>query len=214
MIRLFWLKLQAQTEASLHTLCESNDFQRSAEDVADICVYGHEYVQSRVADSTPPGHHSKAIVIGESDLLGSDSFLDDCDFILPLGVPAPFLKHVIKQAVRQLELGRQNHNYSDQVLHEQEQFRRLMDIGLAMSAEQDHQTLLERILREARRFGECDAASIFLVDRSQQVPELVFKLTQNDSLSLDFKEQHFALDDSSLAGHAALSGDVLNIADV
>lgn len=203
-ISLFWSGLPEQASECLEALAADSGFHKSQESEADICLYGlHATTHLCSAD---------ALVMVEQASV--NSVHKNSDFLLPPGVPVTVLRHVMKQAVCQLELTRQNAQYISQVLHEQEQFQRLMDIGLALSAEQDHQTLLERILTEARRFGECDAASIFLVDRQTEEPELVFKLTQNDTLAIDFTEQRFPLDESSLAGHCALSGEVLNFEDV
>lgn len=205
-ISLFWCDLPQGADESLSALCYADEFFISAEADADICIYGHNHCRGVSTDL--------AIIMRESDVLLSASGAPDCDYLLPVGVPVAHLQHVLKQAVSLLKLRQKNEEKDRQLQYEQDQFQRLMDIGLALSAEQDHHQLLERILKEARRFGECDAASIFLIDRSAEEPELVFKLTQNDSLVIDFKEHHFALDDSSLAGHAALSGELLNIADV
>ena len=65
----------------------------------------------------------------------------------------------------------------------------------------------------------CDAASIFLIDRhakseSHQPPDLVFKLTQNDSIDFHFQEQRFDLDNRSVAGYSALTGEIINLDDV
>ena len=125
---------------------------------------------------------------------------------------------------------------------EHKQISRLLDIGQALSAERDHDVLLARILKEARLLACCDAASIFLIDRrndndgasineniqhavavnseasksvaSQSVPELVFKLTQNDSIDFHFEEQRFSLDHQSVAGYSASTGSIVNLDDV
>lgn len=49
---------------------------------------------------------------------------------------------------------------------------------------------------------------------SQSVPELVFKLTQNDSIDFHFEEQRFSLDHQSVAGYSASTGSIVNLDDV
>ena len=47
-----------------------------------------------------------------------------------------------------------------------------------------------------------------------QHPELVFKLTQNDSIDFHFAEQRFSLDHHSVAGYSASTGSIVNLDDV
>ncbi len=90
----------------------------------------------------------------------------------------------------------------------------LVEVGIALSVEQNLDKLLAKILSEGRRLACCDAASLFLVDRSdEKQPRLSFKLTQNASVPVSFEEHSIALTESSIVGYCALSGEVLNIDD-
>ncbi len=142
----------------------------------------------------------------------------DC-ILVPTGMPQVFLKNAIVKALSQLTTQQQLKLSHENLQHEHEQLSRLLDVGQALSAERDHDTLLARILKEARLLACCDAASIFLIDRHagndiNQAPDLVFKLTQNDSIDFDFQEQRFGLDNRSVAGYAALTGEIVNLNDV
>ncbi len=90
----------------------------------------------------------------------------------------------------------------------------LSDIALSLSTEMEYSELLETILLEARRLAGCDAGSLYLLDEAGEEPELVFKLTQNDSREFPFAEQRLPLTADSLAGYVALRGDELDIPDV
>lgn len=90
----------------------------------------------------------------------------------------------------------------------------LSDIALSLSAEMEYSDLLETILLEARRLAGCDAGSLYLLDESGDEPELVFKLTQNDSREFQFAEQRLPLTADSLAGYVAMMGTELDIPDV
>ena len=90
----------------------------------------------------------------------------------------------------------------------------LSDIALSLSTEMEYSDLLETILLEARRLAGCDAGSLYLLDDSEEEPELVFKLTQNDSREFPFTEKRLPLTADSLAGYVALMGDELDIPDV
>lgn len=102
-------------------------------------------------------------------------------------------------------------------LNLQDRLRRLNEIGVALSAERDLQKLLRLILLEARLFTRADAGTLYLVGDKV----LTFEITQNDTLGKD--DTHWEresqippvpLDKKSASGYAALTGEILNIADV
>ncbi len=91
----------------------------------------------------------------------------------------------------------------------------LSQIGIALSAEKDLSRLLEMVLSKGRELSDCEAASLFLVDKSDEAnPLLSFKLAQNEMIELDFEANTFPLSKKSLAGYVALTGKTLNIPDV
>ncbi len=177
----------------------------SDRDTAELAVYPAS--ETDLCAAAPAGQ----IRLLEDSSTSSDT---EADFFLPAGMPAAFLYHALRQAIRLVQQQRDIRHLQQQLGQQQQQAERLMDIGMALSAEQDHARLLDKILQEARRFASCDAASIFLIDDNADGRELVFKLSQNDSLAIPFEEQRFPLDASSLAGFAAQTGQILNFADV
>ena len=69
--------------------------------------------------------------------------------------------------------------------------KELSNIGIAMSAEKNLYKLLTMVLEEGRKFGNCEAASLYLViNAKSENPELLFKLTQNSKMKFDFKEMN------------------------
>ena len=97
-------------------------------------------------------------------------------------------------------------------------FRELVQIGITLTSERDLATLLERILTEARRFTRAEAGTLFLREGEQ----LQFAVVQNDLLARELgeeemrrrlQEQPLHLRELSLAGHGALTGDILNLHD-
>ena len=92
----------------------------------------------------------------------------------------------------------------------------LNEIGISLSSEQDYDTLLSLILSKSREITNCDAGSLYLLDRAKDVGNsLIFKLVQNDSLAnIEFKEYALPLTRSSLAGYVALTGEFINLEDV
>lgn len=90
----------------------------------------------------------------------------------------------------------------------------LLAIGTALSGSQDLGELLALILSKSREITCSDAGSVFLVDRVDSIPQLVFKIAQNDSLpAVSFQEFTLPLTPKSLAGYVALTGQSLNIPD-
>jgi HD-GYP domain-containing protein (c-di-GMP phosphodiesterase class II) len=127
--------------------------------------------------------------------------------VLPAGVSAAILAATVSNAVADLgvadELARLNGQLAD-----------LNTIGIGLSAERDPDVLLDLILRKAREITQSDAGSLYLVeDREGPEPQLRFALVQNDSIEVPFRSTTVPLTSASVAGHAALSGEVVNLPD-
>ena len=91
----------------------------------------------------------------------------------------------------------------------------LNKIGMALSTERNTNSLLELILSKSREITSADTGSLYLVeaDENDGKKHLVFKLTQNDSHSVPFRQFTISIDTSSIAGFAASTGQILNIKD-
>ncbi len=92
----------------------------------------------------------------------------------------------------------------------------LLEIGLALSATESLDKLLHLILTKSREITCSDAGTIFLVQAEASPPVLEFKAAQNDSVALPEHVQKYTipLTPKSLVGHAALTTESLNIADI
>lgn len=92
----------------------------------------------------------------------------------------------------------------------------LNEIGIALSAEQDYDKLLELILLKSREITHCDAGSLYLIEKSKEGgKKLIFKLVQNDTIpNVPFKEYVLPLTRASLAGYVTLTGEFINLDDV
>lgn len=147
-------------------------------------------------------------------VITEDGF-DYGDFLVPRDWPRQFLLKALEAAVREFNLLVSRRALSQELDSEHEKLFQLTHIGLALSAERDLSRLLTTILAEGRRWACCDAASLFLVDRSTEgKPQLVFKLVQNDSVPYPFEEQRIPLNKESLVGFVAVTGEILNLPDV
>jgi len=98
-----------------------------------------------------------------------------------------------------------------------DQLRLLFELDADLNRIQDVDLLLEEILRGARHMVNADAGSIYLVEGKQ----LQFRYSQNETLEtkLDPGEKlvysifSMAIDNHSISGYTALSGETLNIPD-
>ncbi|MGD2181875.1 HD domain-containing phosphohydrolase [Lusitaniella coriacea] len=101
---------------------------------------------------------------------------------------------------------------------------KLLSIGTALSDIHDLGELLHRILSGSREITLSDAGSVYLLDKTEAIPKLIFKVAQNDSLFEDatndsqpkasfFKEFAINITPESLAGYVALTGESLNLHD-
>lgn len=93
----------------------------------------------------------------------------------------------------------------------------LVEIAKAISTEREIDKLLGLILEKSRFITGADAGSLYVVEGEDPDPlrrTLRFKLTQNDSVSFDWREFSVPVSSRSMSGYVALHKSPLNIADV
>jgi len=112
---------------------------------------------------------------------------------------------------------------------DQASFKRLIDIGIALSAEKNPDRLMETILLEAKSIGSADAGTLYIRTKQDQ---LTFAIVRTDSLGiaqggtsgvditmpavdmykLDEAGQH-QLNHQNIVSHVALTGETINTHD-
>jgi signal transduction histidine kinase len=126
---------------------------------------------------------------------------------LTLPVGAATLASVLHAACEQARVTREAKETTRQL-------EELNAIGVRLSGERDTKLLLELILTKARDITRSDAGSIYLVETANDGSRrLRFELAQNDSVPVEFNAVALPLSQESLAGHVALTGEVLAVAD-
>ncbi|NUP98770.1 MAG: GAF domain-containing protein [Armatimonadetes bacterium] len=129
--------------------------------------------------------------------------------------PAHLQAKAVRSALLTVRLRSEQQGLAEGLQARDEQLRELNNIGVALSAERDVDRLLGLILLKAREITRADAGSLYLVEDDEQGQQrLRFKLSQNDSLDLDYTEFTIPLDTRSLAGYTGTTGEVLRLADV
>jgi HD-GYP domain-containing protein (c-di-GMP phosphodiesterase class II) len=104
------------------------------------------------------------------------------------------------------------------MLSEKEKLDALARLGVELNQIQDLDILMVSILTEARRFVNADAGSIYIREKGM----LHFNYTQNDTLQNRLREGEkliystfsVPINDNSIAGYVAKSGQPLNLPDV
>lgn len=97
------------------------------------------------------------------------------------------------------------------------QVENLLNIGIALSTEKDHNRLLEMIITEARNITSADAGTLYM----KQGDRLVFKIIQNESLNIFqggsgevINLPPVPLIKENVSAYVAISGKSINIPDV
>src|SRR5262245_29929922 len=112
------------------------------------------------------------------------------------------------------ELSRAHERTKADLARATRELRELIGIGVRLAAERDTEALLELILTTARDITWSDAGSLYLVDTDGTGMRcLRSALVQNDSLPVAVKELVIPIDQQSVRGYAALSGEVVNLSD-
>jgi signal transduction histidine kinase/CheY-like chemotaxis protein len=126
---------------------------------------------------------------------------------LTLPVSPTTLASVLRAACEQARVTREARETTRQL-------EELNAIGVRLSGERDTKLLLDLILTKARTITRSDAGSIYLVEASTDgARQLRFELAQNESVPVEFNSVALPLNPKSLAGHVALTGEILHVDD-
>ncbi|HEX6080111.1 MAG TPA: GAF domain-containing protein [Methylomirabilota bacterium] len=126
---------------------------------------------------------------------------------LPLPVSPVTLASVLRAACEQARVTREARETTRQL-------EELNAIGVRLSGERDTKLLLDLILTKARTITRSDAGSIYLVETAPDgTRRLRFELAHNESVPVEFHSVALPINPKSLAGHVALTGEILHVDD-
>jgi HD-GYP domain-containing protein (c-di-GMP phosphodiesterase class II) len=196
-----------------------------------VTVSSEEIVQKHYSELRVPNVR----VLALSKNRFKDARLDGAIYAyLPPDVPPELLERTLDNALDHIHLVQTRHEVNERLAGVTGEIHELNKIGVALSAEHDTRKLMETILTKSREFTRSDAGSIYLVERtplthehprlkfhneppkaqSERFEERIrFSLSQNDTVSVPFRESTMEINKSSIAGYVALSGQVVNIED-
>jgi HD-GYP domain-containing protein (c-di-GMP phosphodiesterase class II) len=167
----------------------------------------------------------RVIVLADERL--SDPRLDGSVYAyLPRNTPAPLLERMFDNAVDHINLVQTRREANDKLALANSEIHELNHIGAALSAEHETRELLELILTKCRQITRADAGSLYLVEEQEPGDEsgmvrdhrqpnkfLRFKMAQNDTVHVPFREVVLPIGESSIAGYVAQHGTVVMIED-
>lgn len=139
--------------------------------------------------------------------------------VLQLPVNDIQLYTTIQQLKRHLSKSSQVEKLYLRFLQQQGHLRKLTNIGIALSNEENLDTLLDDILDIAMEITDSDSGSVYFIEKTKQPDgkikdQLRFIHAKNNSISVPFQNVLMDLSHLSISGHCALSGNTLNIEDV
>jgi HD-GYP domain-containing protein (c-di-GMP phosphodiesterase class II) len=126
--------------------------------------------------------------------------------VLPASAPRAMLARAVAGAFADLDAAAERTRL-------ERDLSELNAIGIRLSAEPNPRFLLETILSKAREITTSDAGSLYIIEERGDAPYLRFALAQNDSVTVPFRTATLPLTGDSVAGHVALTGRVVNLAD-
>jgi HD-GYP domain-containing protein (c-di-GMP phosphodiesterase class II) len=212
----------SQCERIPHTRFESADCVRLSGE--NVFVLADEELFSRHLKSL---RAPNVRVIALSDHRFRDPRLDGSVYAyLPLNTPATLLERTFDNAIDHMHLVMTRREANDKLALANSEIHELNRIGAALSAEHDADELLELILTKCREITRADAGSIYLVEEDEPGEEqrlvrdhrrpkkfLRFKMAQNDSIKVPFREVVLPVSEGSIAGYVALHGCVVLVED-
>jgi HD-GYP domain-containing protein (c-di-GMP phosphodiesterase class II) len=152
-----------------------------------------------------PGERTRVIGVVEADAPGP--WPSSWYGLVPAGAAQPLVARAVANAFADLDATAERARL-------ERELGELNAIGIQLSAERNLDVLLETILTKAREITRSDAGSLYLVeDAPDGEPRLRFALAQNDSVEIPFRSATLPLNGQSVAGHVAVTGAIVNLAD-
>lgn len=157
-------------------------------------------------------------VLGPNEMPTVGGLNEFVDLVLPARADAEVTRALLQHAHAYRLRSIKARDLLKEVGAGRQRMHQLSEIGASLSSRRDLDDLLQTILFEARKLVGCDAASLYLVEseanNKNDAKQLLFKLSQNDSLNVPFVEMRLPYSTESLAGYVAVTGHELNLDDV
>ncbi len=170
---------------------------------------------------------SNCRIIALSDQRFRDARMDGLIYAYtPLATPPALLGRLLENALDHIHLIGSRKEINDRLALATHEIQELNKIGAALSAEHDTGKLLEMIVTKSRQITNSDAGSLYIVEEAESAAadkqssaeptrerHLRFKLAQNDTVKIQFRETTIEISQKSVAGFVALTGKTVVIDD-
>src|SRR5579862_1550094 len=159
--------------------------------------------------SAPKSDDWRIICLVDGDAVPSGKLNPRIFAVLPRNVTHLTLAKTVEKAFENLREQEAHHRTRRELRRAVSDLETLNKIGVALSTERNTDGLLELILSKSREITSADAGSLYLVEEGRSGRHMVFKLTQNDSHSVPFRQFTMPIDTTSISGYAAATGQIL-----
>ena len=158
-------------------------------------------------------------IVSHFEDYGSRRFkeLDDSIQELCLPINGLQLKLTLQNLIKMQHLVMDSESKQEVVAEASQHVKYVLQISRELNGIRDTNKLLSLILRKAREVTNADAGSIYVVDRkdaSDKDGEIVFKITQNETVSQALDEFRIPISENSIVGKAVILEEAINIEDL
>ena len=196
---------------------EDQIFLNNTPDSLNIFMISDEFVRKNKKNLIPilekKTDNSLFYYIGDSGMTQNlDKYID---VVIPEPAAAANVQKSVEIGFQMLKSRYETENLRTELHDKNRQIQELSHIGQQLMMEKDLPTLLNLILLKSRQIAIADAGSLYLVEKNEKGEKhLRFMITQNDSISFDFKEFIIPISRKSISGYVADTGKMLNLEDV
>ncbi|MCH7782509.1 GAF domain-containing protein, partial [candidate division KSB1 bacterium] len=196
---------------------EDRIFLNNTPDSLNIFMISDEFVRKNKKNLIPileqKTENSLFYYIGDSGIAQNmDKYID---VVIPEPAAATNVQKSVEIGFQMLKSRYEAENLRTELHDKNRQIQELSHIGQQLMMEKDLPTLLNLILLKSRQIAIADAGSLYLVEKNEKGEKhLRFMITQNDSISFDFKEFIIPISRKSISGYVADTGKMLNLEDV
>ncbi len=176
-------------------------------------------------------------ILAISDKRFTDPRVDGAVYAyIPTATPPALVERMLENALDHIRLLDSRRELNEKLADAVREISELNQIGAALSAEHDTEKLLELILTKTRAITQSDAGSLYIVEAAETDAEvstsvaddtgklimrqhkeprkrLRWKLVQNDTMAVPFREATMEISPKSIAGYVAQTGQTVNLAD-
>lgn len=189
--------------------------------IASVEAYRAGDVERHLVAEDVHRDRSRLILLGELEITEvADAKNAQLAALLGVNASDAELVVAVERAFESMEVHQRTVSHGERLSRFEFELDELIEIARALTKERDIAKLLELILEKSRFVTGADAGSIYVIENDPPSPSgklehqrLHFKLTQNESVRLDWSEFKMPVSRASMAGWVVLERQSIRIAD-